>query len=186
MKNVLVTFCVIVLAGSTFAQSDSNSRVQVKHGLDPDAAKIDLKPKDTTVEEILAQVRPDGLAKDAKGDHYENHRAEPFEKTVWRLKAKIVEIILRPDGDFYLVIEGASGARSVVEAPDPKLCKDSKLAKQIASVRKILADKFHPTAQPLKLNVSAQLTGVGFFGRAGAKGNGARLMPAIEIKFDQK
>ena len=176
-----------VLVSSLFGQGERGGRITIKRATDDGATGLGkLAPKKTSIEEILAIVRPDGMRQGQDASRFQTKRVESFETTVWTLEATIKEIIVRPDGDFYMTIEGVTGARTVVEAPDPKLCKDSKLLAQITAVRKILEEKFHPTAQPMKVDVKATLTGVGFFGNASSKSNGARLMPATDVKFTGK
>lgn len=174
---------VLMVTSHAFGQGEA-SRLAVKRAFDSGAASLSLKPRDTTVESLLEFARPDGV----NGPQYQEKRITPLETTVWRVKATIKEIILRADGDFYMVIEGASGARTVVEVPDPRLCPNSKLIKQIQQVRNRLAAKYHPSGQPQKVSDKVEIVGVGFFGRQGkdTRGNitnGARLMPGIGIKW---
>jgi len=136
---------------------------------------------------MLSQTRPDGLKSDISSPEYQTTRIANFETTKWVLEATITEIIKRPDGDFYCVIEGKTGARTVIEAPDPELCVGSHYLKEIKKVRKLLDDKFHPTGQPVKVNIKVKLTGLGFFGyqgktATGEKTNGARLMPVLDVR----
>jgi len=185
-------------------QRNESSRISIKRATDEAAAHIDLKPRETTVEGMLQMSRPSDLAGDLSTPNYQNKRIAPFETTVWKVKAKITEIILRPDGDFYMTIESEGGARTVVEVPDPKLCPDSKVLKQLQKLRAMLEAKFHPSAEPQKVDLKAQITGIGFFGYQGRRTpppattgvttpptparpqtNGARLMPGLDIKFDK-
>ncbi|RYG30934.1 hypothetical protein EON81_23955 [bacterium] len=182
------------------------ARITVKRGTDPKAAKVRRKPVATTVERLLATRRPSDLPEDTRSPKYDATRVQGLETTVWSVKARIVEIVLREDGDFYMVIEGANGGRTVAECPDPKLCAGSAFLKEITTARAALEAKFHPTKQTQRVNVPATLIGVGYFGfqgrrvPAGApqgsavpntapgavppdKGNGARLMPLIGVKF---
>jgi len=169
-------------------QRNESSRLSIKHATDAAAANIPTKAVHTTVEEMLSLSRPEGLAADISSQAYQTTRIEKFETTRWVLEATITEIVKRADGDFYMVIEGKSGAKTVVEAPDPELCAGSHFLGEIKKVRKMLDDKFHPTAQPIKVNIKAQFTGVGFFGYqgrtpSGGRTNGARLMPALDLKI---
>ncbi len=165
------------------------SRLAIKRATDDAAAKADLlHPTATTVEAMLMLARPDDLASDISNPEFQSKRIGSFENTIWTVDAKITEIVLRADGDYYMVIEGASGARTVVEVPDPALCEGSKRLDEIKAVRKALEEKFHPTAQPQKLNMKAKITGFGFFGFARSKdgkpaSNGARIMPGLKIDF---
>ncbi len=187
--RLTLSLCLVACLVSAYGyQRSESSRISIKHGTDAAAAKIPSRAKATTVEEMLNQTRPDGLAPDLKTPEYQEKRIEKFETTKWTVEVLITEIIKRADGDFYMVIEGATGAKTVVEAPDPELCEGSHFLKDIKRVRKILDDKFHPTGQPLKVHIKAKLTGVGFFGYQGRGGtgpvsNGARLMPALDVKI---
>jgi hypothetical protein len=164
------------------------SRVAIKHASDKQSAGISLTPKPTTIEAMLKAVRPDDLAGDISTEAYQFKRAGPFETTNWQVSANITEVVLRSDGDYYLVIEDGRGHRSVVEVPDPKLCADSTKLKEITTARKAIEEKFHPTAQPKKVNVKARVTGLGFFGMARSRdgkkpGNGARIMPGLKVEW---
>lgn len=169
------------------AQRNESSRISIKHATDAGAAKIPATAKRTTVEDMLSQTRPDGLAPDISSAEYQTKRIENFETTKWLVDATITSVVKRADGDYYCVIEGKTGAKTVFEAPDPDLCAGSHYLDEIKKVRKMLDDKFHPTAQPQKVNLKVQLTGLGFFGyqgrsSTGTKTNGARLMPLLDMK----
>lgn len=192
MRTSTVLFA---LALTTFAlahsmQRNESSRITIKHASDAGAAKIPAKAQQTTIEDMLKQTRPDGLAPDLSSPEYQTKRIENFETTKWTVDAYITEVVKRADGDFYCVIESAGGAKTVIEAPDPELCAGSHFLDEIKSVRKMLEDKFHPTAQSVKVHIKAKLTGLGFFGfqgraTSGARTNGARLMPVLGVKLDQ-
>lgn len=164
------------------------SRIAVKRAADPDAAKIAKVPVKTTIEAMLQQVRPDDLNADISTEAYQNRRIGPFETTLWQVDATVTEIVKRSDGDYYLVIEDGKGHKSVVEVPDPELCKDSVKLAEITALRKQLEAKFHPSAQPQTLKVKARISGLGFFGFAKSRDgkpptNGARLMPGLKIDW---
>jgi len=160
------------------------SRVAVKHGLDVGAKDIVMAVKETTIEDLLKMDRPEGLADDISSPDFQTNRSGPLETQVWRLKVKVKSIVKRKDGDYFLTIESPSGATTVVEVPDPALCKGSPLEADIASSRKDLEARFHPTDKPKDVDKEATVTGVGFWGqkgRPGTKGapNGARIMPGL-------
>ena len=168
------------------------SREPVKHGLDPQASAIVMTAEPTTLAQMVALPRPDGLAGDLSTSSFQSKRVAPFETQVWRVEATIDSIILREDGDFYMVVSDATGAKSVVEVPDPAKCQGSPLEPKIATARKALEAKFHPTKQAKTVNAKATLEGVGFFGFAGVRPggkpltgakNGARLMPGLGVTF---
>jgi hypothetical protein len=161
----------------------SASRRNVKTATDADAAKISKTPKDTTIEEILAQKGP--------ADGNLTGRQDPFETSTWKVKAKLESVQLMKDGDYYLVMKGDKGGETVVEVPDPKECKDSPLEPEIAATRKQLEDRYHPTSDVKKIDDEATVTGVGFLGWGGksksAKGHsGPRLMPGTGFDFGTK
>ena len=174
------------------AQRNESSRIAIKRATDSGATQIPRRAKRITIEEMLAQVRPEGLAPDISTPEFQEKRVPGFETTKWLVDATITEVVKRADGDFYCVIEGKSGARTVFEAPDPELCKGSHFLDEIKKVRKTLDDKFHPTEERAKVNIKVQLTGLGFFGfqgraqdGSGARTNGARLMPVLNVKVTE-
>jgi hypothetical protein len=167
------------------------TRRNVKTAIDPDASKIDLSPKDTTVEDIVAQKGPpDGKLEG---------RYPPFETQTWRVKATLASVRLMKDGDYYLVMKGNKGGETVVEVPDPKDCTNSPLEPQITAARKELEDRYHPTPTVQDIHDGATVTGVGFLGfgsankgagkgpkKGGKERSGPRLMPGLNFEFDKK
>ena len=183
---LLVALASIGLAYA--GQRNENSRITIKRASDDGAKQIPAKAQRTTVEDMLNQTRPDGLKPDMSAPEFQTKRIEKFETTKWVVEATITEIVKRADGDFYCVIQGKSGAKTVVEAPDPELCTGSHFLEEIKKVRKMLDDKFHPTAERQAVNIKVEITGLGFFGFQGRKPdgtrtNGARLMPALDLKL---
>lgn len=108
-------------------------RWPVKTGTDADVAKVgvnnvngeDLGPGivDTTVEEMLALPRaanmPPVKSSFATNSFYQDRRYATAETTVWRLKAKVTLAKLEQDGDYHLVLQGASGKTMIGEIPNP-------------------------------------------------------------------
>ena len=186
MRSPTIVLIALASIGIAYAaQRNESSRISIKHATDAASAKIPATAKRTTVEDMLSKTRPDGLAPDISSPEYQTKRIENFETTKWLVDATITSVVKRADGDYYCTIEGKTGAKTVFEAPDPELCAGSHYLDEIKKVRKMLDDKFHPTAQPQKVSVKVQLTGLGFFGfsRSGAnKTNGARLMPLLDLK----
>ncbi|HWD39523.1 MAG TPA: hypothetical protein VG944_11790 [Fimbriimonas sp.] len=164
------------------AKSGEASRRTVKTATDPDASKIDKAAKETTIEDIAAQKPPAGQLEGRSG---------PFETTTWKVKAHLESIKLMKDDDYYLVLKGEKGGQTVVEVPNPDLCKGSPLQPEIAAARKALEERYHPTKDLKHLNDDATVTGVGFLGwnrsKKGATGKtGARLMPGTGFEFNSK
>lgn len=187
---------LIAVASCAFSQDQvppfrrEAARLPIKRATDAAASGlVSQKARKTTIEEMLSAPRPEALGPDSKDLNAQNRRFGPFETTVWEVEVTIKEIVLRADGDYYMVIESPSGARTVVEVPDPRLCPNSKLIKRIQEVRNLLAKKFHPTSMPQTVNEKATITGAGFFGlqgrgaTPGTRSNGARLMPGLGVKF---
>lgn len=166
--------------GKKEVKAPDASRIAVKHGMDADLKSVDMTPKTTTVEDLMAAKMPE----DVKGDlsSYQDRRVGPFEKTVWQVSAKITSVQLKKDGDYYMKIEGANGGHSVVEVPDPKLLKGSPLEADITSLRKQLEERYHPTKDEKKVNDSASIKGLGFLGWRG-RPSGGRIMPGTGITF---
>lgn len=187
VMSALLTVAALALAG----QRNESSRLPIKHATDAGAAKIGNRPKKTTIEDMLNQTRPDGLAPDLSSPEYQNKRIDKFETTKWAVAATITQVVKRADGDYYCTIESPSGAKTVFEAPDPALCAGSHYLAEIKAVRQKLEELFHPTAQPQKVNVKVNLVGLGFFGyqgkapASGPRPNGARLMPLLGIKVSK-
>ena len=169
------------------ANAPKPSRIAVKRGMDPDMKDVNMTPKDITVEELIAMQRPEGLADDISSSDAQDKRLGELEHQVWRLKGKIKSVVKRKDGDYFMVIEGKSGQTTVVEVPDPELCKGSAVEKQISASRKAVEDKYHPNDQSKDVNEEATIEGVGFWGqkpKTGSKGapNGARIMPGTHVE----
>lgn len=161
------------------------SRIDIKHATDPDAASIDLSPKDITVEELLATKLPD----DMKGglEDYPKERIGEFEKSTYRVSGVLKSVVLRKDGDYYLVMEGKSGQQAVIEVPDPKLAESSPIVDRIRAARMEIESKYHPTDKVKEINEPASIEGVGFYGwkskqGAGGHGSAPRLMPGTGFK----
>lgn len=158
----------------------------IKLATDPGASKIDRHAKKITIEELLAMKMPGDLKGDLS-DH-PTDRVDDFENSTYSVDGTIKSIVHRKDGDYYLVVEGESGAQAVVEVPDPKLCKDSPLKDGIQDARSTLEERYHPTDTPKDVNEKATIEGVGFHGFKGKPGSGGttnkpRLMPATNISF---
>ncbi|HVT14264.1 MAG TPA: hypothetical protein VHE55_18520 [Fimbriimonadaceae bacterium] len=188
----LIALCVL-LAGcqSTPPKSASGgkdggaSRIAIKHATDADAASIDTTPKDITVEDLIATKLPD----DFKGglEDYGDRRVGPFEKSTFRISGTLKSVVHRKDGDYYLVMEGKTGATAVIEVPDPALAKGSPILPQIQAARNEIESKYHPTDTPKDINEPATIEGVGFYGWKGHPGSGGhgsapRLMPGTGFK----
>jgi hypothetical protein len=108
-------------------------RWHVKTGTDSEAGEVGLNVLNgqdlgvgavkTTVEEMLTFKRaadmPDVKKQFPKKSPYQDRRALPTEVTIWELDVTVVEAKLESDGDYHLVLKGASGSTMIGEIPDP-------------------------------------------------------------------
>lgn len=185
---VLLSGCGSNQPGKTAAtgkRDGGSSRIDIKHATDPDAGSIDLDAKDLSVEDLLAMKLPDDM-KGGLEDHNKDRIGE-FEKSTYRVHGTLKSVVLRKDGDYYLVMEGKSGKQAVIEVPDPKLAKGSPIYERILAARHEIEAKYHPTTEKKELNEDATVEGVGFYGwrsRQGSGGHGSapRLMPGTGFK----
>lgn len=166
-------------------QDGGAKRIDVKHGTDPDAKDIDLNAKEMTVEQLLATKKPEDVDLDA----FDRGRIGEFERSTYRISGLLKTVVHRKDGDYFLTLQGDTGATAVIEVPDPKLCEGSPILPQITKTRNELESRFHPTDTPKEVNERVTLEGVGFYGWKGQKGSGGRgaaprLMPGTG--FSQK
>ncbi|MGV3614221.1 MAG: hypothetical protein ACO1SV_02695 [Fimbriimonas sp.] len=193
-RFVALSFCAVFLAAcarhdatpAPTAKKPVNraTRVAVKHGVDADAAKINLQPKTVALGELASYKAPGDLGADIANPEYQKRRIAPFETQVWRVDANVKSVVHRKDGDYYMVLTAPDGSESVVEVPDPKLCEGSRLHDQIAAAREDIEKRFHPTDTPKEINQRATVDGVGFFGFKGKSGGtGARLMPGLGFRW---
>jgi hypothetical protein len=172
-----------ILCGCRHSGTVAGSRIKVKEGLDQDVAKVDLHPKATTVEDIAGVRMPRAASGNLEVD-FQDRRVAPFETSTWTVDAHIRSVKLMPDRDYYMELEGKSGKETVVEVPDPDLCKGSPLEPQIAEARREIQERYHPTTTKKTLNDQATVTGVGFLGWRGRPTTGAHLMPGLGFKFN--
>ena len=96
-------------------------RWPVKTGTDRDVKKVVAKIVPATVEEMITIPRPGDL-QPVTGDFpaYQQHRSAPVETTIWRVDAEIIALKQEADGDYHLVLQGASGETMIAEIPTPR------------------------------------------------------------------
>ena len=110
--------------------------------------------------------------------------------TVWAVEADITEFRAMPDGDYRVVIRGASGQTMVLEMPKPEADKvkpGSRFAKEIAKARQQFEAKMTPKGNKPAI-AHALITGIGFFGRnyhpdTPVTGNLIQLHPVLNIQW---
>jgi hypothetical protein len=113
------------------ATSPGVERWPVKTGTDPEAALVGKNAVggqslgagivEATVEELIGMPRPpDMLPVTSDFPSYQTRRAHPVETTIWRIEAEIIALKLEADGDYHLVLQGASGETMIGEIPTPR------------------------------------------------------------------
>jgi hypothetical protein len=136
-------------------------RWPVKTGQDPDrnaVGKNVVNGQDlgagivpATVEELISMPRPAGM-EDAKIDppQFQSKRAGQAEITVWQVEGEIKTLNQEADGDYHLVLYGATGASLVAEVPTPTttFIGDSPWLSNIQDARKAVDDKLVHNLNP--------------------------------------
>lgn len=107
---------------------------------------------EATVEELVRIGRPPGMRPATSGfdDTFHDRRLGVVEKTVWSVEADIIAIKQENDGDYHLVIQGASGKTMIAEIPTPTKefvgsspwLNNMKVAR--AEIDKVLVSKLSP------------------------------------------
>jgi hypothetical protein len=119
-----------VAVATAKATSPGSERWPVKTIEDNDAGKVGfvkLGKKSTqgivptTIEELVRMPRPADMKVVTKlAPNYQNRRASPVETTIWKVEADIIAVKRETDGDYHLVIQGASGETMIAESVTPK------------------------------------------------------------------
>jgi hypothetical protein len=136
-------------------------RWQVKTGQDPDrdaVGKNIINDQDlgagivpATVEELISIPRPLGLeVMTADPPAFQSKRSQPVETTIWRVEGTITVLNQEADGDYHLVLQGASGATMVAEVPTPTktFIGDSPWLQNIKEARQAVDDKLVHNLNP--------------------------------------
>jgi hypothetical protein len=96
-------------------------RWPVKTGTDPDVHRVVQRIVPTTVEELISIPRPHDMPSPTEDyPAYQQHRAAPVETTIWRIDVIITALKQEADGDYHLVLQGASGETMIGEIPTPR------------------------------------------------------------------
>jgi hypothetical protein len=136
------------------ADTPGSERWPVKTGQDPDRVKVGKNVVngtnlgagivETTIEELIALPRPNGLTDPTKGPPaFRSVRANLTECTIWRIQATIIALKHENDGDYHLVLQSPSGAMMVAEIPTPTtvFVGDSTWLANIEAARQQVDDK---------------------------------------------
>jgi hypothetical protein len=98
-----------------------------------------------TVEELITAPRPADMPDPRLlYNAYQSTRAGPVETTIWRLDVTINAMKHETDGDYHLVLQGASGETMIGEipTPDPQFVGDSPWLANMLAARRTIDDKF--------------------------------------------
>jgi hypothetical protein len=96
-------------------------RWSVKTGTDPEVDQVVPRIVPTTVEELISIPRPGDMQPPTEEfAAYEHHRAAPVETTIWMIDVEIIALKQEMDGDYHLVLQGASGETMIGEIPTPR------------------------------------------------------------------
>ena len=130
-------------------------RWPVKTGSDDDVAKVNQLVVPATLEELIRIPRPAGMKDPSKtAKAFQKRRAGTTEKTIWRVDCEMLALKMEDDGDYHLVLQGASGEMMVAEipTPDPPFVKaTSPFVDGIRASRKAIDQKFKKTVEAMKL-----------------------------------
>jgi hypothetical protein len=106
---------------------------------------------EATVEELIAFPRiPDMPDVTRLNPDFQSKRALPVEIVIWRLKVTITALKLEADGDYHLVLQGASGETMIGEIPTPTktFIEDSPWLQNIKVARQAVDDKLLHNVSP--------------------------------------
>ena len=86
-----------------------------------DGQKLATGIVDATIEELNRILRPPDMRPPNKlFSKYQERRRGPAEFTVWRIECDIIAVKLEKDGDYHLVLQGASGKMMIGETATAK------------------------------------------------------------------
>jgi hypothetical protein len=117
-----------------------------------DGQKLATGIVETTVEELNLILRPPDMRPPTLSfPKYQDRRRGPVEFTVWRLECDIIALTLEKDGDYHLVLQGASGKMMVGETPTarpPFVDSSCPWIINMRDARKSVDDKLISTLSP--------------------------------------
>jgi hypothetical protein len=154
-------------------------RWSVKTLSDADRDKVQLAPKEVTVEWLISQKPQARLPTD--------RRVTPIETQTYKIRAFLVAYKLEADQDFHVVIADVEDPSKtmIAEVPSPECAGAcaSGHAEEFRIARAVIAGLPEPVPP-----VIVVVTGVGFFdflhGQTGAAPNGIELHPVLKIELE--
>ncbi len=155
-------------------------RWSVKTGTDPDATRVSSTITATSIATLIGFPAP--------ANPPANGRVSPQELETFQLRdITLSSYKLESDSDYHLVV--SDGSRTMItEIPAPGCVgSTSPFLSRITAARAAFDARFHATTAKQIANVTATLTGVGFFdfihGQDGVAPNGIELHPVLSICF---
>jgi hypothetical protein len=155
-------------------------RWPVKTLSDPDASRVNLRPRPTTIAQLAALIPPSSLPQS---------RVAPVELQTFTVRARLVAMKLEADSDLKLVLAdlGPRSASMSAELPAAACVLQAApaLQKKMDSARATFVERCGSPSSVLftQLGGVVTLTGVGFFdrrhGATGAAPNGIELHPVL-------
>jgi hypothetical protein len=147
----------------------------VKTMADPDASRVELRPRPTTIRYLSTQ-RPS-----RSGRH-------GVELQTWRLRATLTGYLLERDSDLHLVLDDGNGRTLIAEIPDPACVKTtSPVLAAIAAARASFLARYDAAKGCFGcLHDRVVVAGVGFYdrkhGQQGLAENGVELHPVVAFR----
>lgn len=181
------------LASEALKEVCGIERWHIKTAVDQGAVAVLAKanaPVKATVEQMVSLQAPEP---DLSVPLPDDVRAAPAEQTVYSITATLIALKHERDGDYHLVLQGASGRTMVAEIPSPDCYQGdgTELANEFQMARGLVDSTLvKPSAytQATKA-VVVTVTGIGFFdivhGAMGAAPNGIELHPVLKIALGQ-
>lgn len=170
----VVTLLLLSLSLTTRAQSRCGvERWPVKVLADADTAAVQFIPAASSVSELADLPRPNGTLPNAA-------RIAPHERTVFRIRAVLKQVIVESDGDVHLVLQDTEDpTRTMIgEIPDSTCAESSRHAADFAEAGRAL--------RTTPLGAIVEIDGVGFFdffhGQRGVAPNGIELHPILALR----
>ncbi len=134
------------------ATKPGTERWPVKTGTDLDVGQVVQRIVPTTVEEMIAIPRPVALGPPTTDPAaFQTRRSSPVETTIWQIDAEITVLKQESDGDYHLVLRGASGETMIGEIPTPRppfVQLSSPWLANIKTARKAVDDKLVSRLDP--------------------------------------
>jgi hypothetical protein len=169
----LAALGVIAAAPRAEAGPCGSGRWEVKILADRDAARVDFRPEETTVSELVALKTPET-------PHPRDRRIAPEELKTYRVTARFVRLKRQSDKDLHVYVADLAddSKRMIVEIPAP----------ECVAVRADEYRRAREVAQSLGAGALVEVVGVGFWDKnnseRGAARNGFELHPVLLITSD--